>query len=62
MPPNSEDRQLSAQSAVDLDAMEKYGIVKTSVDCFHYREFRYSNLQDAVAQATYQAGLRRHNR
>ena len=29
----------------------KYGITRVPVDYFHYRQFRYSNLEDAVAQA-----------
>lgn len=31
--------------------LEKYGITKTHVDVFSYKEYRYSNLKDAVAQA-----------
>jgi len=31
--------------------MEKLGIVRTTVDIYHYREFRYSKFEDAVAQA-----------
>jgi hypothetical protein len=31
--------------------MEKYGIKHFPVDYFHYREFRYTNLKDAIAQA-----------
>jgi hypothetical protein len=31
--------------------MAKYGIVKNSVDYFHYREYRYTKLSDAIAQA-----------
>lgn len=30
---------------------EKYGIECFPVDCFHYREFRYTSLSDAIAQA-----------
>jgi hypothetical protein len=34
------------------DAMAKYGITRVPVDYFHYKEFRYTNLDDAIAQAT----------
>jgi hypothetical protein len=31
--------------------MAKYGITRVPVDYFHYRDFRYTNLKDAIAQA-----------
>ena len=31
--------------------MENLGIVRTTVDIYHYREYRYSKFDDAVAQA-----------
>ena len=31
--------------------MARYGITRAPVDYFHYGEFRYTNLKDAVAQA-----------
>lgn len=31
--------------------MTEHGITRTLVECFHYRDFRYSNLKDAIAQA-----------
>lgn len=31
--------------------MTKYGITRSTVDYFHYREFKYTNLHDALAQA-----------
>jgi len=31
--------------------MENLGIVRTTVDIYHYREYRYSKFEDAVAQA-----------
>jgi len=40
--------------ALSLEArreMERYGIVRVPADSFRYREFRYTNLQDALAQA-----------
>jgi hypothetical protein len=36
--------------------MAKYGITRVPVDYFHYKEFRYTNLDDAIAQATRQNG------
>ena len=33
------------------EEMAKYGITRVPVDCFHYGDFRYTNLEDAVAQA-----------
>jgi hypothetical protein len=33
------------------EAMVKYGIARVPVDYFHYKEFRYTNLDDAIAQA-----------
>jgi hypothetical protein len=36
--------------------MAKYGIARVPVDYFHYREFQYTNLDDAIAQATRQNG------
>ena len=38
------------------EAMAKYGITRVPVDYFHYKEFRYTNLDDAIAQATGQNG------
>jgi hypothetical protein len=38
------------------EAMAKYGITRVPVDYFHYKEFRYTNLEDAIAQATRQNG------
>lgn len=38
-------------SAVDAEKMEKYDIKRVPVDYFHYRQFRYTNLADALAQA-----------
>jgi hypothetical protein len=33
------------------EEMAKYGITRVPVDYFHYESFRYTNLEDAVAQA-----------
>lgn len=39
-----------------LDEMKEYGITRVSVDYFHYRDFRYTTLRDAVAQAKRERG------
>lgn len=31
--------------------MARYGIARVPTDTFHYREYRYTRLSDAVAQA-----------
>jgi hypothetical protein len=41
----------SAFSPEATEEMAKYGITRVPVDHFQYREFRYTNLEDAVAQA-----------
>jgi hypothetical protein len=38
------------------EAMAKYGITRVPVDYFHYKEFRYSNVDDAIAQAIRENG------
>jgi hypothetical protein len=40
-----------AINAESSDEMTKFGIARIPVDYFHYREFRYTNLKDAIAQA-----------
>ena len=31
--------------------MVKFGITRVSIDHFHYKDFRYTNVKDAIAQA-----------
>jgi hypothetical protein len=31
--------------------MAKYGITRVPTDYFHYKEYRYTSLDDAIAQA-----------
>ena len=50
---NSEAVEANSETA---QAMAKYGITRVPVDYFHYKEFRYTNLDDAIAQATRQNG------
>ena len=40
-----------ASNSEGIDEMAKYGISRVPVDYFHYKEYRYTNLKDAVAQA-----------
>ncbi len=45
------EEQRPALSLEARQEMERYGIVRVPADSFRYREFRYTNLQDALAQA-----------
>jgi hypothetical protein len=49
----SVDREEScpAISSKDAEEMAKYGITRVPIDNFHYGDFRYTNLKDAIAQA-----------
>jgi hypothetical protein len=33
------------------EEMAKYGITRVSIDYYHYKEYRYTSLDDAIAQA-----------
>ena len=46
----SVNRSSSADSRTANDELT-FGITRVPVDYFYYREFRYTNLNDAVAQA-----------
>jgi hypothetical protein len=35
----------------DQELMEKYRISRTPADYYHYGQYRYTNLTDAIAQA-----------
>jgi hypothetical protein len=42
----------SATPSPEAEAeMERLGITRVPVDYFHWQEFRYTNLNDAIAQA-----------
>lgn len=45
----NESQETSAPAAEA--EMAKYGITRAPVDYFHYKEFCYTNVEDAVAQA-----------
>lgn len=52
MTPSADRKETSpAVSPETADEMAKYEITRVPVDYFHFREFRYTNLKDAVAQA-----------
>ena len=41
------------------EEMAKYGITRVSIDYFHFKEYRYTRLDDAIAQAKRQQRLSR---
>lgn len=49
-PTKSEIHTESKRRAMDAE-MAKYCITRSTVDYFHYRDFKYTNLNDALAQA-----------
>lgn len=49
-PPKRSEKRSSVEQNT-TDEMAKYGITRVSVDYFHYKDFRYTNLADAIAQA-----------
>jgi hypothetical protein len=49
--PEVPDETGSAHNDVWSGEMAKYGITRVRVDYFHYRDFRYTSLKDAIAQA-----------
>jgi hypothetical protein len=52
------EEQLPSLSAKARQTMEAYGITRVPTDSFQYRGFRYTNLQDALAQAKSDAEAR----
>jgi hypothetical protein len=51
MPSADRKEPYPAVDPEDAEEMAKYGITRVPVDYFRYRDFRYTNLKDAVAQA-----------
>jgi len=47
-----------ALSVETRQEMDRYGVVRVPADIFCYREFRYTNVQDALAQAKRDADSR----
>jgi hypothetical protein len=56
MPAADRNEKNPAIKTEAAEAMAKYGITRVPVDYFHYKEFRYTNLDDAIAQATRENG------
>jgi hypothetical protein len=55
--PSADRKQTSpAINPEATEEMAKYGITRVPIDYFHYKEFRYTSLGDAIAQATRQSG------
>ena len=52
------EEQRPALSVETRQKMDRYGIVRVPADIFCYREFRYTNVQDALAQAKRDADSR----
>jgi len=48
----------TAQDESPNDVMVRYGITRVTVDYFHYRNFRYTNAQDAITQARLEEDFR----
>jgi hypothetical protein len=51
--PEKASLDFSPKAAED---MAKYGITRVPVDYFHYGKYRYTNLEDAVAEAKREQG------
>ena len=52
------EEQRPALSVETRQKMDRYGIVRVPADIFCYREFRYTNVEDALAQAKRDADSR----
>jgi hypothetical protein len=50
--PSTDDKEAgSTLSAESAKALANYGITRVPVDYFHIGGFRYTNLEDAIAEA-----------
>jgi hypothetical protein len=58
---SSEDRDelASAFGPEVAKEMLEFGITRVSIDHFHYKDFRYTNVKDAIAQAKRQQAVGR---
>jgi hypothetical protein len=43
--------EIPAVEENSYDEMARYGITRVSVDQYHYKQYRYSHLNEAIAQA-----------
>ena len=44
-------QKMTVVPADETELMARYGIIKVPAFCYHYRDWRYSTLNDARAQA-----------
>jgi hypothetical protein len=51
------DELASAFGPEVAEEMLKLGITRVSIDHFHYKDFRYTNVKDAIAQAKRQQAI-----
>jgi hypothetical protein len=56
------DELASAFGAEVAEEMLKFGISRVSIDHFHYKDFRYTNVKDAIAQAKRQQAINEQRR
>jgi hypothetical protein len=54
-----EPNQKTDSDDKSTDVMSKHGIACIPVNYYHYGDFRYTNLDDAIAQAKRQQQLRK---
>ena len=50
-PQTKSENQTEALISEDEMEMARYGITRSTVYYFHYQDFKYTNLNDALAQA-----------
>jgi len=50
--PHESSNQVDPAREAQIEEMARYGITCIPVDNFYYREFHYTNLEDAIAQVT----------
>ena len=51
MPPANHEEASPTFGRYAAEEMAKYGITRVPTDYFHYKEYRYTSLADAIAQA-----------
>jgi hypothetical protein len=57
MSSENHDELASAFGLEVAEEMLKFGITCVSMDHFHYKDFRYTNVKDAIAQANRQQAI-----
>lgn len=48
---NNQEISMTGSPTDDVELMARFGIIRVPTHIYHYREWRYSNLGDALAQA-----------